>query len=268
MLYKSLLLGVSLVILASCQEKEELVKSSMYEDLCPANYSYISRRYDIGTSAFCISQDLMAYDPKGNLTVRNNNLFAITVNKFTAEDLCQSLGTNYDLVSVAEYQAAAREVELLDANWSIGVIGDGTLALTNEPVSILSGETLDGVGNNVRNGISDASFSWTKEYLDSFYAPGYDFDVRAGEYYSRDLPRNVFNTPYDDAGKWFAPKGDYRNISSMNPGDGGLGTMFLNGGPGVIVRGAFSKKPFNAEFYSPFATSSDVGFHCVLHLSE
>jgi hypothetical protein len=138
MLYKSLLLGALLVILASCQDKEELVKSSIYQDLCPANYSYISRRYDIGTSAFCISQDLMAYDQKGNLTVRNNNLFAITVDKFTAEDLCQSLGTNYDLVSVAEYQAAAREVELLDANRSIGFIGDGTLALTNEPVSILS----------------------------------------------------------------------------------------------------------------------------------
>ena len=268
MVYKSLLLGSLLMILASCQEKEELVKSSIYEDLCPANFSYISRRYDIETSAFCISQDLMAYDAKGNLTVRKNNLFAITVDKYTAEDLCQSLGTNYDLVSVAEYQAAAKEVELLDANWSDGVIGEGTLALTNEPVTILSGETLDGVGNNVRNGIVDASFSWTKEYLDSYYTPGYDFDVRAGEFFSRDLPRNVFNSPYDDAGKWFAPKGDYRNITSMNPGDGGLGTMYLNGGPGVIVRGAFSKKPFNAEYFSPFTTSSDVGFHCVLHLSE
>lgn len=266
--YKSLFIGVSLVILTSCQEKEELVKSSIYEDQCPADFSYISRRYDLETSAFCISQDLMAYDSRGNLTVRKNNLFAISVDKFTAEELCQSLGSNYDLVSVAEYQAALREVELLDANWSNGVIGDGTLALTNQPVSILSGETLDGVGNNVRNGILDASSSWTKEYLDSFYTSGHDFDVPAGEYYTRDLPRNVYNTPYDDAGKWFAPKGDYRNIASMNPGDGGLGTIYLNGGPGVIVRGAFSKKPFNAEYFSPFATSSDVGFHCVLHLSD
>lgn len=268
MVYKYLLLSLCLVVLTACQDKEELVKSSIYEDQCPADYSYISRRYDLQTPAFCISQDLMAYDSKGRLSVRKNNLYAITVDQYTAEELCQSLGANYDLVSVAEYQAAALEVELLDENWSNGVIGDGSLSLSGEPVAILSGETLDGVGNNVRNGLVDASFSWTKEYLDSFYTPGYDFDVLAGEFYSRDLPTNVFNAPYDDAGKWFAPKGDYRNISSMNPGDGGMGMMYLNGGGGIVVRGAFAKKPFNAEYFSPFATSSDIGFHCTYQLSE
>jgi hypothetical protein len=269
MVYRSFSLLLALVFLAACQDQEELVKSSIYEDECPADYSYISRRYDLNTSAFCISQDLMAYDAKGRLSVRKDNLFAINVNKYTAEALCQSLGANYDLVSVAEYQAAALEVELLDTNWSNGVIGNGHLALSGDPVTILSGETLDGVGNNLRNSLSDASSSWTKEYLYSYSTPGYDFNVRAGEYYSRDLPRNVFNAPYDDAGKWFAPKGDYRNISSMSPGDdGGMGTMYLNSGPGVLVRGAFSRQPFRAFYHDPSSISYNVGFHCVFHLSE
>ena len=253
-----------LSLLTACQEDAQTVKSSIYEDPCPEYFSLVSKSFDLGTEEFCISQDLMAYDSNSRLTVRRDSLYAVTPDHDDAELLCQSLGEGYDLVSMKEYQATAREVELLDENWSDGRIGFGLFADGKTSVKLLSGETVDGMGNNVRAGNSDAVYSWTKDYFNPYFTSGYDFDVKAGEFYTRNLPLVLINFPYDDVGKWFAPKGDYSQKPELAVGYAGLGKLWLNAGSGYIARGAFNGFPYQAE-YSGFTAQSWIGFHCVYH---
>lgn len=255
---------LSLLSLASCQEDAQTVKSSIYVDPCPANFSLVSRNFELGTPEYCLSNDLMAYDSKNRLTVRKNNLYAITPTQSEAVNLCRSLGEGYDLVSMSEYQAAAREVELLDENWSDGRIGYGLFADGKTSLKLLSGDTVDGMGDNVRAGNYDAIYSWTKEYFSPYYTAGYDFDVKAGEFYTRNLPLVSINYPYDDVGKWFAPKGDYSQKAELASGYAGLGKLWLNAGSGYIVRGALNGFPYNAE-YAGFSSYAWIGFHCVYH---
>lgn len=259
-----LFLILTCLILASCQEKQQLVNSQLYIDPCPSSYVYIARRYDLNTEPFCISRDLMAYSG-GKLTVRKNNLSAVTTTHDSAEALCQGLGSRYDLVSLAQYQVAAQEVELRDENWSAGAIGNGWLAYTGAPVTVMSGETLDGVGDNVRAALTDAYKSWTKEYFFSYSTVGYTFDSKAGLWFTQSYPLVVANFPYENASTWFAPMGDYSAAYGMDGGldDAGLGIITLDSGPGYIIRGAFAMKPFNAEFAGPAYSDSSVGFHCV-----
>lgn len=44
---------------------------------------------------------------------------------------CQSLGTNYDLISNTEWMAIAKNIETQDANWSSGTVGTGCLNTGN-----------------------------------------------------------------------------------------------------------------------------------------
>ncbi len=253
-----------LALLTGCQEEGVTIKSSIYVDPCPAGYSLVSKNFELGTDSYCLSQDLMAYDSKNNLTVRKNNLFGITPTHDQAEALCQSLGAGYDLVSMKEYQAAAREVELMDENWSEGRIGAGIFGYGKTSLKLLSGDAVDGLGNNIRAGNMDALYTWTKEYFSPYYTPGYDYDVKAGEFYTRDLPLVSINYPFDDVGKWFAPKGDYSQNPELATGYAGLGKLWLNAGSGYIARGALNGAPYQAE-YAGFSSYSWIGFHCVYH---
>lgn len=45
-----------------------------------------------------------------------------------AQAACQALGSNYDLVSNAEWMATARQIEAYAPNWSLGAVGQGTLS--------------------------------------------------------------------------------------------------------------------------------------------
>lgn len=253
-----------LSFLTACQEEGVTVKSSVYKDPCPEYYSLVSRSFDLGTEEFCISQDLMARDSHSRLTVRRDGLYALTPDHDDAETLCQSLGEGFDLVSMKEYQAAAREVELLDENWSEGRIGVGLFADGKTSVKLLSGESVDGMGDNVRAGRPDAVYSWTKEFFNPYFTSGYDFDVKAGEFYTMNFPLVPFNYPFDDVGKWFAPKGDYSHKPELASGYAGLGKLWLNAGSGYISRGALNGFPYQAEF-SGFGAQSWIGFHCVYH---
>src|SRR4051794_33291210 len=102
----------SLLLLNACDEGDSSVKSSfVVQDGCPKYFSSVSENLELGTPAFCISQDLMAVNSHSELIVRRDNLAALIVNHGDAEAACQSLGANYDLVSMKEYQTAARELE-------------------------------------------------------------------------------------------------------------------------------------------------------------
>ena len=261
MLLRLLPLILLLSLCCSCNEDSTTVKSSAYGDLCPANFSLVSKSYYFGSPAFCLSQDLMAFDTKARLIVRSNTLTAAIVEVSEAEKLCQGLGPNYDLITLGEYQMAAREVELIDENWSGGRVGLGSLGKEKKFSRLFSGETVDGNGNINRGGGQDASSTWTKDSLTSYATLGYNLDSKAAEFYLSEKPLVSANSPYDDLLKWFAPKGDYRNLIDLASGAGGLGVIHLNSGTGTIVRGPLTGATFAAEFKQ--SLSATIGFHCV-----
>lgn len=40
---------------------------------------------------------------------------------------CRDLGANYDLISNAQLQTIARNIEMVPSNWSSGIVGTGSL---------------------------------------------------------------------------------------------------------------------------------------------
>ena len=254
-----------LIILTGCQDGPETVGAAIDKFACPMDFSLVTKNYALGTKDFCLSKDLMAYDQELSLVVRKDFLRAVIESASKARQLCQSLGSRYDLISIAEYQAAAREVEQIDENWSGGAVAVGSLGKDRTYSKLLSGDTVDGVGNTLRRGGVDAYSTWTKGNFSSYTTPGYDLDMKAADINRLGAPIVEVNAPYDEVLKWYSPKNDYSTTPDALTGDAGLGNILLQTGLGSVTRGPLTGATFQAEF-ALYASAAWIGFHCVYDL--
>lgn len=262
---KSTLYILPLILLSGCQEGPETVGAAIDRFACPENFSLVTKNYALGTKDFCLSKDLMAYDEKLKLVVRQNFLRAVIESAPKARQLCQALGPRYDLISIAEYQAAAREVEQINENWSGGAVASGSLGKDSTYSKLLSGDTVDGAGNTLRRGGVDAYSTWTKDNLSSYTTAGHNLDLKAADINRLGAPVVAVNALYDDVMKWFAPKNDYSLIPDALTGDAGLGSILLQTGFGYVTRGPLTGATFQAEF-ALYSSAAWIGFHCVYNL--
>lgn len=108
---------------------------------CPTvhgDYIVVPGNTDYEANDFCAAKYEMK-DVAGVATSQVNLAPSVSINKAAAVTECSNLGANYKLISNAQWQTIARNIELVSSNWENGVIGQGLLNTghsDNNPSSI------------------------------------------------------------------------------------------------------------------------------------
>jgi|GEM_PF-2017750 len=93
---------------------------------CPPNYIRIYPLSPYTDSPFCVAK----YESKKNLTAAASTATGtpwISITQASAIDACKVNGPEYDLISNAEWQSIARNIEYVAKNWSSGIRGNGSM---------------------------------------------------------------------------------------------------------------------------------------------
>ncbi|WP_415063255.1 SUMF1/EgtB/PvdO family nonheme iron enzyme [Bdellovibrio sp.] len=96
-------------------------------DPCPTNYILVPALAGYTTQDFCVAR----YEMKnvgGVATSQATGNPWVSINRDTSRTQCTNLGGTYDLISNAQWQTIARNIETVPSNWSSGIVGTGTLA--------------------------------------------------------------------------------------------------------------------------------------------
>src|SRR5690606_29006040 len=126
---------------------------------CPTNYLAVGPNTDVGVAdAFCVAKYEMKNDGSDNAVSQSAGTPWVSITRDDdggtpgAITRCQSIGTEYDLISNAQWQAIARDIELAQSggvflNWSNGSTA-GANALNrghsdNSPNNALAASTDD-----------------------------------------------------------------------------------------------------------------------------
>jgi hypothetical protein len=108
---------------------------------CPTNYIPVTKNTAVGTTAdFCVAKYEMkctASSPLGTEGTGTNctgspvshaaNQPWINITQGNAKASCASLGTQYHLITNAEWMTIARDIEATASNWSSGTVSSGAL---------------------------------------------------------------------------------------------------------------------------------------------
>ena len=247
---------------------------------CPANYVRVPKNPAVGTyTDFCVAKYEMGADIHYNATSSQTAIPWNSVTRPTAISLCQGIGTGYDMITNAEWQTVAREIETAYStasdiygntgylNWSGGC---------NPAFSSCSGQPYLNMGNNGQNGPTYAqpgSYQGLAADVDTNPCSGMTAYPNCANNTSSDWAfKRTFelsngNIIWDFAGNnWTWVKDDISttqganglaqsapwnsgtqstwgpagNYSSLNSGNhGGLGYQFLDYNAGGIIRGGY-----------------------------
>jgi len=262
---------------------------------CPTGYVKIPANTDLGTSEFCV----MKYEAKNVSSVATSQASGtpwVSIQRGTdattassAWKACKDIsvsGYSFDLLTNAQWQAIARNIESVSSNWSNGSSSDSnslnrgnsnqSAALaadasdTNGCVGITSNDDpADNCGSawhvnkrthTLSNGeviwdIAGNVWEWVQDNLTSQGSNDY-------------VSQNPANVPDASAGKLkWGPAGNY---TAKNSGEyGGLGYGYLNYSGGAVLRGGVWGSDTSAGVFAshlncdPTYTSNyGVGFRC------
>ncbi|NBX77701.1 MAG: hypothetical protein EBQ92_14225, partial [Proteobacteria bacterium] len=270
------------------------VSSSVTPTFCPTNYVMVAANATLGTSEFCVAK----YEMKnvGNVaTSQASGTPWVSIPRDTSNGItgaiprCQALGAKYDLISNAQWQAMAREIETAQSpagtylNWSNNSTS-GTNAINrgqsdNSPGNTLAASTdndpCSGTGNS--NCATNSHSAFTQKRTHTLDSGEIIWDV-AGNVWEWVKENNTSaqapNGYVSLASSWdatdklnYGPEGTY---SSKNSGEyGGLGYGWLNYSVGAVLRGgAWNSEEESGVFaaglgYGPTARLVNLGFRCV-----
>ena len=185
---------------------------------------------------------------------------------------CESLGTNYHLISNEEWIAIAREIELQDANWTGATVGSGCIIRGN------SGDTTCGYSSTTNPDSGTGRNARAKHVL-SNGEEIYDISGNLWEWADWDKNTSGFQIGPTTCGGSELPSvvcGDIADVE-FNTNNGSYtrteGTGFFYGGSGgaalrggywsnTTYAGAFSLS-LNSTPLSPSTIGSRIGFRCV-----
>lgn len=97
---------------------------------CPPNYVGVPPDGTNTTTLFCV----MAYEAKdvGGVATSQAALTPwVNINNANARAACQAISAKHDIMTNAQYQAIAQNLEFVAANWSSGTVGSGCLKQGN-----------------------------------------------------------------------------------------------------------------------------------------
>lgn len=265
---------------------------------CPINYVLVPVNSELHTDEFCV----MKYEAKnvfGKATsqaadkpwvnIARGSIAAPAAN--TAIKACKDLGARYDLISNAQWQALARNIESVPSNWSTSVntyivntpgdnsalnrgYSDGDLAKGPLPASA-DNDACFGTGRPNCSSKSHGDFTQKRTHTLSNNAVIWDVAGNVWEWVKDDNSSaqgadtlvSQLTAPMYNLAKW-GPAGNY---TAKNSGEfGGLGGATLNHAGGGIIRGGvwFNKNNsgvFASGLLNPASQAMpDTGFRCVV----
>lgn len=256
---------------------------------CPENFVEIPAKSPYTENSFCVAKYEMkiAGNADGNQTYssafvpesRATGTPWVNVTRAQAMDECQSLGNGYDLITNAEWQTVARNVESVGWNWSGGVVGAtgglnrglgmsaGVAAASDQEPCVNTGQVCDlDTWNDSRrvHQLTTGNLIWD---LGSNVAEW----VKDQNFLTSDA---IVNGLSGDEQTLLGPAGDYSSLNSEPYG--GLGEVHGGSGSnGALVRGgawgAGVLVTYNAGVFTSMTTqgeadtTDDVGFRCVYH---
>ena len=205
--------------------------------VCPSNFVKVSG------FRFCVSKYEMRKDAFGNAVSVAEGLPWVNINRGGAIHACQRMGRKFDLITNDEWQALAKNLELVDSNWSGGAVGKGSIHQghsDNQPEQALSsimdeerrshtlstGERIWDVAGNV--------WEWGKDTNNLRYEDSYSVNL-GGELKKRFGPYGSYP---------FLDKDSHRGMGLASLGYVGNGRGIIRGGAwhGGIHSGIFAVK--------------------------
>jgi hypothetical protein len=270
---------------------------------CPENYVKVAANANLGTSEFCVAK----YEMKNIGSVANSQASGtpwVNIPRDTSSGVtgaiarCQALGGNSDLISNAQWQAMAREIETVQSpvgtylNWSNNsTSGNNYINRGNSypwPGFIRAASTDNDPcsGTGLSNCAANSHSDFIQKRTHTLKSGETIWDV-AGNVWEWVKDNNTSEQGGDGYvfQEWgwnatlklkYGPEGTY--TSKNWPAYGGLGWAALNYNHGGVVRGG-SVKSFDSDndafmsgvfatalYYFPsgtWASIEDVGFRCV-----
>lgn len=253
---------------------------------CQAGYVLVPGLEEFGTAnasseAFCVAKYEMKLD--GSQYVSGPVLTpAVNINRINAKAACNASGSQYHLLTNAEYMTIARNIEGTAKNWSGGTYGIGQLSIGHsdgEPSNLLAAsadddqacvDTIQSCSSTVFNTqrrthtLANGEVIWdfagnAAEWVDFLAGPYPPTDCSAGVWYEYNTsPACSVGSRHD-----LAPSLGFNSTQ-------GTGKFLGGGSAGDYVRGGTYSLGQNAGIYSlapaPGAQSAQVGFRCAYSL--
>ena len=240
---------------------------------CDEGYIRVPKNPEVGVSEdFCVMKYEAKKDASNRAESRASGTPWVSINRDESIKACTD--ANADLISNAQWQAIARNIESVGSNWSSGKVGDGSLNRGHSNGS--SALAASGEEN------SAWSIAWSVNKRSHTLDNGeivWDLAGNVWEWVKDNNTRKQGNNdyvsqePWSDASgklKW-GPKGSYKQMSSGERG--GLGWNSLGYSEGAVLRGGGwgsgdGAGVFDADLGDgPSDSGNGVGFRCVRPLA-
>lgn len=269
---------------------------------CPTNFVPVDQLSPYTSSDFCVAKyEMKCMGSSCPSSVSSSNAVAVSqasgppwvnINRDESAKACQNLGAGYDLISNAQWQTIARNLEGVSFNWSANLLGHtGGLSRGHSdgfPASALAASTADSDAC-LGTGQSCSLSNWSDQRRVSKLSNGLYLWDFAGNVWEWVLDNNSTKFGADtylslmtsanhpdlgtigrlegNANLHFGPAGSYSSATA-NP-YAGLGFAWLNYNAGAIRRGGYWVGGANVGVFSvgltlrPLDLGAGIGFRCV-----
>ena len=285
------------LFLVSCDgnKSTRILEESSQDVVCPENFVLVPALEGYTERDFCVMKYEAKNDGSGNAISQAAGTPYVNINRLDSLAKCQTM-TGYDLISNNEWQSIARNIELVESNWSTGTV-EGDKGLNQGHSDTIPSEALAASGDDNKacegTGQTCNSTTWNSQRRTHTLSNGEVIWDIAGNVFEwlKDLnivsyPPNAYISQITDtshpnledlsgdlrtAKGHFGPSGDYINLSTP----GGLGNGWLaktteqkqgvlRGGNylGFLDAGVFAVR---LDVHNSLEKNSRIGFRCVNH---
>jgi len=242
---------------------------------CPEGYIPVPGNPEYNTTDFCVAKYEMK-DVGGVATSQASGTPWVYISRNQARTQCENLGPRYSLITNAQWQTIARNIEQVAENWQTGVVGDETLNKGNNngskalEASDNDDDACFGMGLNCSSG-------WNVKRRTHVLSNGeviWDFAGNVREWVYDDYVNLQLESDISEAWNDFSSLSE-TNRRILGPSEGGwdyakgIGKIF-GGKGGAIARGGHWGDKERAGLYGTVlnygptnASNETFGFRCV-----
>lgn len=274
---------------------------------CPNNYTAVPPRMPYSSQGFCIAKFEMKIQGNDVGEAVYSTAFApesrptgtpwVNLNRAQSITECQSLGIGYSLISNAQWQTVAQNVELVPSNWTSGVVGSELMYEGHSDNVPPRGLEIDNIANryyltgNNNTQAADVGKNQKRALILSTGVEIWDFAGNVEEWISDSINTNFATDNFwslitdatapaiglvggltGTAKFLFGPQGSYSNLQTVTFNYGGLGSATINAnpamGPSAAVRGGRwlgdnIVGAFRISQMNPTFSANYTGFRCI-----
>ncbi len=269
---------------------------------CPTGYVPVPHNSNYTSTDFCVGKYIASQSGSQAVSVATNTPW-VNITQPSAITACQANGAGYDLISNAEWQTIAQNIEQQASNWSGGALGNGFLSngmsngfqssvqvanVSDSQGCYLTGDSCTTNWDNQKRtfNLSNGNVVWdisgnAYEFMKDLNTTNFGTSNNASQVTATTNP--IIGTLTGGAGIatgtavfLFGPAGNYTSLNTGTIGAvqsyGGLGWMQIGFNGGAMVRGGCIS---DLGYTGIFALSLDMGtsntagyygFRCVYHV--